>query len=175
MAQSEKFWVLYFYASADTNCKFCKIAFGLLRHLSGSLRKVAGVAKVDCTRDAVFCREHSAQGTFPHIRLYRSGSANKGRGEALWPRAFSSTDEVHLSLQVVERVVRTSLGTVLKKNREVAKQDGEEEDEDVEEEEEEPEPQPDEPNDAFPDAPPASRGSVYVPSNYEAPPEMIGM
>jgi DnaJ-domain-containing protein 1/thiol-disulfide isomerase/thioredoxin len=175
VAKSPKLWILYFSSSAETDCRFCTAAHGLLRHLSSSLRQVAGVGSIDCARDAEFCRAHSAE-QFPHVRLYRSGAGSKGVGESVWARAFSSTSEVHLALQVVERVVRTSLGSVmgskgqLQRKKEADGKGGEEDEED-----DMPEPEKEEePQQQFPDAPPQRQEGGYVPENYEAPPDMIG-
>ena len=133
------------------------------------------MGSIDCARDAEFCRAHSAE-QFPHVRLYRSGTGSKGVGESVWARAFSSTSEVHLALQVVERVVRTSLGSVMGSKGQLQRKkeaDGKGGEEDEEEDMPEPEKE-EEPQQQFPDAPPQRQEGGYVPENYEAPPDMIG-
>ena len=88
----ERFWVLlltHTEQEARGKCPYCAAAGGLLRHLSASLKAVAGVGRADCADEGLtdWCDEvirpesgggESAGGgagppRFPHVRMFQTG------------------------------------------------------------------------------------------------------
>jgi thiol-disulfide isomerase/thioredoxin len=182
---STKFWVVLFNDETPTrNCRLCRIASGLMRHLSASVKATAGVGRVNCAevgenaRMHELCLQHmgvrssgEADSLYPHIRLYQTG-LDKTKGESVWNGAYRSAEELHLSMQVLERISRLSLAKVEPEAAVALKEDDEPE---AEEDEEMPPPPPEDDH-SFPDAPPARPDAQYIQygGNYQPPAAMIG-